>query len=84
MKKSMLSGWSSIPGGILFFGDYVYMYTRVHALRASLSACADGLLVKGLKKTNATFGGACFSFGLDYIIAPWFFGLDQVSKSDIV
>ena len=58
MKKSMLSGWSSIPGGILFFGDYVYMYTRVH--------------------------GACFSFGLDYIIAPWFFGLDQVSKSDIV
>ena len=59
MKKSMLSGWSSIPGGILFFGDYVYMYTRVHA-------------------------AACFSFGLDYIIAPWFFGLDQVSKSDIV
>ena len=66
MKKSMLSGWSSIPGGILFFGDYVYMYTRVHAL------------------SRSTFGGACFSFGLDYIIAPWFFGLDQVSKSDIV
>ena len=36
MKKSMLSGWSSIPGGILFFGDYVYMYTRVHALSRSI------------------------------------------------
>ena len=76
MKKSMLSGWSSIPGGILFFGDYVYMYTRVHALSRSIVCCP--------RKTNATFGGACFSFGLDYIIAPWFFGLDQVSKSDIV
>ena len=36
MKKSMLSGWSSIPGGILFFGDYVYMYTRVPALSRSI------------------------------------------------
>ena len=85
MKKSMLSGWSSIPGGILFFGDYVYIctlgFTRYRAL---LSADADGTLVNRPRKTNATFGGACFSFGLDYIIAPWFFGLDQVSKSDIV
>ena len=52
--------------------------------RALLSADADGTLVNRPRKTNATFGGACFSFGLDYIIAPWFFGLDQVSKSDIV
>ena len=79
MKKSMLSGWSSIPGGILFI--CTLGFTRYRAL---LSADADGTLVNRPRKTNATFGGACFSFGLDYIIAPWFFGLDQVSKSDIV
>ena len=49
-----------------------------------LPADAGGTFVNGPGKTNATFGVACFSFGLDYIIAPWFFGLDQVSKSDIV
>ena len=35
MKKSMLSGWSSIPGGILFL-EIIYMYTRVHALSRSI------------------------------------------------
>ena len=60
MKKSMLSGWSSIPGGILFL-EIMYIctlgFTRYRAL---LSADADGTLVNRPRKTNATFGGACF------------------------
>ena len=41
MKKSMLSGWSSIPGGILFFGDYVYI-----ALYCLLTQTEPSLIVQ--------------------------------------
>ena len=60
---------------------YVHSGSRAIALYCLLTQTEPSLIVQ---ETNATFGGACFSFGLDYIIAPWFFGLDQVSKSDIV
>ena len=50
MKKSMLSGWSSIPGGILFL-EIMYIctlgFTRYRAL---LSADADGTLVNRPRK----------------------------------
>ena len=84
MKKSMFSGWSSIPVAYSFLVIMYICTLGFTRYRALLSADADGTLVNRPRKTNATFGGACFSFGLDYIIAPWFFGLDQISKSDIV
>ena len=61
MKKSMLSGWSSIPGGILFFGDYVYMYTRVHALSRSIVCLTQTEPSLIVQENKCTFGGACFS-----------------------
>lgn len=49
MKKSMLSGWSSIPGGILFFGGlciYVHSGSRAIALYCLLTQTEPSLIVQ--------------------------------------
>ena len=38
--------------------------SRIPRIRAPLPAYAGGTFVNGPRKTNATFGVACFSFGL--------------------
>ena len=43
MKKSMLSGWSSIPGGILFFRD---SGSRAIALYCLLTQTEPSLIVQ--------------------------------------
>ena len=101
MKKSMSLG-AGFPAAYSFFAGSEIEQRQIRltnpALRALLSADADGSFVNRPRKTNATFGGACFamhienapvtrlkiSFGLDYIVAPRFVWADQVGESDIV
>ena len=40
------------------------LYSRIPRIRALLPAFAGDSFVNGPRKTNATFGVACFSFGL--------------------
>ena len=60
---------------------YVHSGSRAIALYCLLTQTEPSLIVQEKQMPPLV---ALVSFGLDYIIAPWFFGLDQVSKSDIV
>ena len=55
----------------------VLVHSRIPRIRALLPAFAGGTFVNGPRKTNATFGIACFSFGLikSYTQVPRAFAL---------
>ena len=55
----------SVQAAVTYFSlDSLYLRLRSPHLRALLPAFAGGTFVNGPRKTNATFGVACFSFGL--------------------
>jgi len=55
----------SVQVAVTYFSlDSLYLRLRSPHLRALLPAFAGGIFVNGPRKTNATFGVACFSFGL--------------------
>jgi len=49
---------------LFFFWTHYILYSRIPRIRALLPAFAGDSFVNGPRKTNATFGVACFSFGL--------------------
>ena len=54
----------SVQAAVTYFSlDSLYLRLRSPHLRALLPAFAGGIFVNGPRKTNATFGVACFSFG---------------------